>query len=77
VDLIEHDEKHEILKDKLLTRIKLYGIHLLIKYSKYIKKIKIFNNKNYISYQVSESEINKFENTYYPDLDEFHDGIGM
>lgn len=73
--MIENSEKSNILKDNPLTRIRLYLIHLLIKYSKYLKRTGLFNDKNYISYQVSEEDIQKFRYSYYPDLDKFHGEI--
>lgn len=75
VKMVEHNCSVEIVHDNILTKIKLYGIHLLIKYSKYIKKLKIFNSKHYIFYQVSETEILKFKDDYYPLFHKFHNEI--
>ena len=71
-NLVENTEKSNILEDNILKKIELYLIHLLIKYSKYLKKTRLFNVKNYISYQVSEEDIQKFRYSNYPDLDRFH-----
>lgn len=72
VKMIENENYIKILNDNIFTRIKLYAIHLLIKYSKYIKKLKLFNDRHYIFYQVSENEILKYKEDYYPYFHKFH-----
>lgn len=71
--IIEQSNQSRILKDTIKTRFKLYGIHLLIKYSKYLKKLSVFNNKHYIFYQASKDEILEYKEKYYPYFHKFYD----
>jgi len=73
VKMIERKEP-KILKDSIPTRIKLFGIHLMKKYSKYLKNMGVLNKINFVFYQVSDEDIQKFKKDYYPCLDNFHGG---
>lgn len=73
--IVEQSNTIKQIYDSILTRIELYGIHLLITVSKYIKMLKLFNHKHYISHQVSENEILKYKDKYYPFFNKFHSDI--
>ena len=75
VKMVEKGSNMKILNDNIFTRIKLYGIHLLIVCSIHVKKLKIFNKKHYIFHQVSKNEILKYKDDYYPFFYKFHRGI--
>ncbi len=42
------------------------------KYSKYFKIVSMLNEINFVFYQVSDGDIQKFKKEYYPYLDKFH-----